>query len=210
MHGKHERHDDRLNPGLLALAALLACPPALAHHPMGGDTPATLVQGLLSGLGHPLIGWDHALFLVAVGLMSAAAARIWTLPVAFVVAVPLGVAGQELIGALPGIGLLPPLSVIGIAAIMVLRPDPPAVPMAALTALAGLAHGHAYAGAIVGAEPTPVVAYLVGLTVVQAAVAIGIALAVRGPLASAATGAARSLRFAGMALLALSAAFLTA
>jgi urease accessory protein len=38
--------------------ALLA-EPAFAHHLMGGRTPSTFADGLLSGLGHPIIGLDH-------------------------------------------------------------------------------------------------------------------------------------------------------
>ena len=42
----------------------------------------------------------------------------------------------------------------------------------------GLAHGYAYGEAIVGAEPTPIFAYLIGLTAVQGAVVLaGYALA---------------------------------
>lgn len=175
---------------------------------MGGDTPATALHGLLSGLGHPLIGWDHALFLVAVGLMSAAASRVWLLPAAFVLAVPLGVAGQELIGVLPGATLLPPLTVIAIAGIMAFRTAPPAaLPMALLMGLAGLAHGHAYAEATVGAEPTPLIAYLAGLTLVQTSATMTVALLARRLLTAHAAGATRSLRPAGMALLALSGLF---
>ena len=53
---------------LVALAALAIAAPAAAHHPMGGATPATLLEGLLSGFGHPIIGFDHLLFILAVGV----------------------------------------------------------------------------------------------------------------------------------------------
>ena len=56
---------------LHALTAILlpaAAFPAAAHHPMGGATPGTLMEGFLSGLGHPVIGVDHLLFIVAVGV----------------------------------------------------------------------------------------------------------------------------------------------
>ena len=45
--------------------------PALAHHFMDGGLPQTFVQGLLSGLGHPLIGLDHAIFIIAAGFLLA-------------------------------------------------------------------------------------------------------------------------------------------
>src|SRR6266705_841511 len=44
---------------------------AWAHHFMGGGPPETFAQGLLSGLGHPVIGLDHAAFIVAAGFFLA-------------------------------------------------------------------------------------------------------------------------------------------
>src|SRR5262249_29863369 len=41
---------------------------AFAHHVMGGKTPSTFVEGLLSGTGHPVIGPDHLAFLLAIGI----------------------------------------------------------------------------------------------------------------------------------------------
>ena len=54
----------------LAFAFSLAALPALAHHPMGGTTPTTFMQGLLSGIGHPILGLDHLAALIAVGLVA--------------------------------------------------------------------------------------------------------------------------------------------
>ena len=48
-----------LSRSLLALTipgCLFLAPLAHAHHPMGGATPETFTQGLLSGFGHPIIG----------------------------------------------------------------------------------------------------------------------------------------------------------
>ena len=45
--------------------------PALAHHPMGGRMPATFTDGLLSGLGHPIIGLDHLAAVLAIGCLAA-------------------------------------------------------------------------------------------------------------------------------------------
>ena len=41
---------------------------ASAHHLMGGKTPSTFADGILSGVGHPIIGPDHLAFLVALGI----------------------------------------------------------------------------------------------------------------------------------------------
>ncbi|MGZ5836895.1 MAG: HupE/UreJ family protein, partial [Xanthobacteraceae bacterium] len=59
-------------PALLVLSGLAAilAQPALAHHVMGGAMSANWWQGLLSGLGHPVIGLDHFAAIVAAGFIS--------------------------------------------------------------------------------------------------------------------------------------------
>jgi urease accessory protein len=154
------------------LAAWLS--PALAHHPMGGMTPATLWQGLLSGFGHPVIEADHLMFLLAAGVLCGAGrivprARALWLAALFAsaamagtllrvpgVVVPFGeayvavslivVAACLLAGRLPGAGLATPLAVA-----------------------AGLAHGYAFGETVIGAEATPIAGYLVGLALTQTA-----------------------------------------
>src|SRR5690606_3586927 len=71
--------------GLALLASAASAVPALAHHAMGGQLPQTFAQGLLSGIGHPVIGIDHLAFVVAVGVAAALAGRLWTLTPAFVI-----------------------------------------------------------------------------------------------------------------------------
>src|ERR671916_3204070 len=109
----------------LALGGLVAATPALAHHPMGGATPATLVQGLLSGLGHPVIGLDHLAALVGIGLVSSRFARGLTLPAFWMVAMAAGV-GLHLASAdLPYAELLVALSVFVIDIAATLRTSLP-------------------------------------------------------------------------------------
>ena len=63
----------------LAFAALvLTAVPASAHHIMGGEMPSTFGQGLLSGLGHPVIGPDHLAFLIAVGVATLTGVQLST------------------------------------------------------------------------------------------------------------------------------------
>jgi urease accessory protein len=64
------RQFGRLSLSLIVLA--LGSAPAFAHHVMGGRTPATFVEGVLSGLGHPVIGLDHLAAVVAIGCLAAA------------------------------------------------------------------------------------------------------------------------------------------
>ena len=69
------------------LGLLLIASPAFAHHPFGmGDSNAlTAWQGLLSGLGHPLLGPDHLLFLLALGFVGLQRPLRWVLPLLAVV-----------------------------------------------------------------------------------------------------------------------------
>src|SRR3990172_1570591 len=48
--------------------------------------PATALEGLLSGLGHPVIGVDHLLFIAGAGVLAARFKRGYLLPLAFVAA----------------------------------------------------------------------------------------------------------------------------
>src|SRR5688500_14205341 len=163
----------------LALAGIAAATPALAHHPMGGMIPATFTQGLLSGLGHPVIGLDHLAALVGVGLVASRFARGLTLPVFWIVAMAAGVGVHLASANLPYAEALVALSVVAIGIAATMRTTLPYALVAALFAAGGALHGYALGEAIIGAEATPLAAYLIGLVAVQTALTTGIALAAR-------------------------------
>jgi len=158
---------------LVTLAALAIAAPAAAHHPMGGATPATLLEGLLSGFGHPIIGFDHLLFILAIGVACYCFARRITTIAVFLVS---AFAGTLLHLRAPGV----PYAEAWVAASLILlgllffrNSDLLRSKAAiALYALSGVAHGYAYGEAIVGAETTPLLAYLSGFTLVQFAIAL--------------------------------------
>ena len=168
-------------PVLLAgLAALpLAAGPAAAHDAMGGAVPAGFWQGFASGLAHPVIGLDHFAFLVAVGVAAGIGRRGVAAPVLFVAASVFGVAAHRLGFVLPGAEAVVAATVLAAGALLARGRAPAPLGWAALLAVGGVAHGQAYAEAVVGAEAAPVLAYLAGLALVQAAVAGGVALLVR-------------------------------
>ena len=189
---------------VLSLLALLPLP-AAAHHPMDGAMPQTLWQGFASGIGHPVIGLDHLAFLLAAGVLAAALPRSQALrAVAGFLAA--GMAGLALHMAGIGIGMTEALvaaSVLlaGLALLIAKRVSARALLLG--FALAGLFHGHAFAEAVIGAEATPIIAYLAGLAVIQGGLMLGaVALAREASRARwlrPAMGAAAS--FAGFAFL---------
>ncbi|HXZ47139.1 MAG TPA: HupE/UreJ family protein [Pseudolabrys sp.] len=155
-----------------AVTVALSGAPAFAHHLMGGRTPATFVEGILSGLGHPIIGLDHFAAVVAVGCLAAAHRAAPALAVSFVVAMIAGVALHLHGTTVPAAEILVALSVIILGAIMLRGQIISTGAALALFALVGLVHGYALGESIYGAEQTPLYAYLLGLAVIQSAVAL--------------------------------------
>lgn len=146
---------------------------AHAHHVMDYGLPATAAQGLLSGLGHPIIGLDHFLFVLALGAVCYFLGRGVISIAAFLVMAAAGtlVHVQEVTLPYAEIWVAATLLVLGVA----LLKAPPVLKSLAgpiLFALAGFVHGYAYGESIVGAERTPLIAYLVGFTVIQLVIAL--------------------------------------
>lgn len=122
-------------PLLLAMAG-----PALAHTG-GGEA-----SGLLSGLAHPVSGWDHILAMVAVGLWGAqlGAPAIWVLPVAFPVVMAFGGLAGLLGVDLPGVEVGIALSALVLGAMVLLEIRAPLAVAAAMVSVFAVFHGHAH------------------------------------------------------------------
>lgn len=159
----------------LATLLLLATPTlAHAHHAMGGKTPSTLFEGLVSGFAHPVIGLDHLLFVLAIGAACYAFRRGPGTAVAFVAATIVGTGLHLERATIPfaEAWVAGSLIVAGIALLRA-RPRLAGAAAGAFIALAGVFHGYAYGESIVGAEATPLAGYLVGFTLIQLAIAYG-------------------------------------
>ena len=149
------------------LTLALAGSPALAHHPFampeGGQM--TWLQGLLSGIGHPLLGPDHLLFLVAIALVSWERPRRWLLPM-----LALGLIGSGVAQVVPLSESLTPWAEAAVSLTLVLEGLVILGRLPLITLLPAIAlHGYLLGGTIVGAEPTPLLAYGLGLLVAQGA-----------------------------------------
>ncbi len=161
---------------LFAAGLLLITGRALAHHFMDDARPQTFLQGLLSGLGHPLIGMDHAAFIVAAGFLLALVPRgVWGL-FALIIGSLLGAALHLHGAALPGGEIGVALSVLLLGGLVLARRRIPLAWLVGGLALAGVFHGHAYAETIFGAETMPLLAYLIGFSVIQFGIAAAAAL----------------------------------
>lgn len=162
---------------LLALPLFTLVQPAAAHHPMGGATPATLTQGLLSGFGHPIIGFDHFLFVGAVGVACYCVGRRRSALATITAFLVSALAGTLLHLQTPNVpypDAWVAVSLIVLGMLFFRRSNFLQRPAAlALFAVSGLAHGYAYGEAIVGAEATPLLAYLSGFTLMQFTIALG-------------------------------------
>jgi urease accessory protein len=193
-----------LIPASAAIYVLPFVPTADAHHAMGGKLPSTVLQGLLSGLGHPIIGIDHLAFIMGVGLMAHLVGGIALLPLQFVAGTVLGcllhIQGYDL----PWSELVIAASVVVAAGIVATHTRVPIIILSSLFVVAGAFHGYAYGESIIGAERTPLAAYVVGFAVIQycIAVATGTALGMVAERASVSETMVMRLAGAGMALVA--------
>jgi urease accessory protein len=164
---------------LVALLALLAVDPALAHHAMAGSTPTTFGHGLLSGLGHPVIGLDHLAAVVAVGCLASTQPKGALLAAGYVVATVIGAAAPIGEATVPNAEVFVALSVVALG-LIVFRRAPLRRDLAfALFLAAGLINGYALGESIAGAERTPIVAYFIGLAAIQTAIALAVMFGVR-------------------------------
>lgn len=171
---------------LVLVGVLLAATPGWAHHPFEGVEPQdfSLVQGLVSGLGHPLLGTDHLVFLLAIVVMTVLTTRRWVLPL-----LASGLAGSGLavlVGATPEPGLGPALElVVSLSLVAAGLVHGGWLPAWVLLPLMGV-HGFLLGEPVIGAEPTPLVAYGLGLLLSQGAlllVATALLARARGILA---------------------------
>ncbi len=160
--------------GLSAIAALIASP-AFAHHPLAGAPMETFNHGVLSGIGHPLLGFDHMFFVIAVGVAAAMIGRLASAPLGYLAGMMGGIALVANGIALPGVELVIAASLVVLGGLIASGAALRAPVVLTLFAAAGLFHGWAFGDAIAGQEAgvggAVLVGYLLGLAVTQYAIA---------------------------------------
>lgn len=157
-----------------ALVALTT--PALAHHPLGGMPMETFAHGVLSGIGHPVLGFDHLFFIALVGVAALFTGRRYAAPGAYIAAMLAGTLAMSMGLALPAVEIVIGLSLLALGAVVLSGRALGLLPALALFAGFGLFHGSAFGGTIAGQEGGAATAvllgYLIGLGVVQYAIAL--------------------------------------
>ena len=155
-----------------AAATVLFAEPALAHHVMDGGVPDTFLAGLLSGFGHPIIGVDHFAFIVAMGVAAVFTANRLLSPLVFILATVAGCIIHISGIALPLVEIVVAASTVVLGGLILSGRAVSQGVHVGLFAVAGLFHGWAYGGSILGAEPTPLVAYMAGFAAIQYVIAV--------------------------------------
>ena len=198
-----------VSSALFGINLLLNTAPALAHHPNGSEVPSNFIEGFLSGIGHPVIGIDHLVFTIAIGLLAALSSRLgMIIPTAFIVATALGTVIHLQSVDLPAAELFISASVLLMGIFLAKEKQVNPTLVAALSALAGIFHGYAYGESIVGAETTALGAYLLGFCLIQLGIS-AIAFYLGKRIIAQPHKSAILLRFAGFTICGIGFAFLS-
>lgn len=134
-------HTSKSIPFKLGFAFFLLLPLfALAHSDQG------LAGGFVSGLTHPIFGWDHVAAMVAVGLWGAflGMPALWLLPVVFPVVMAMGGALGVLGIELPHVETVIAVSAIVLGGCIAAALKPPLWVAAIVVAVFAIFHGHAH------------------------------------------------------------------
>ena len=193
----------------LGINFLFNAAPVLAHHPNGGQIPSTFIEGFLSGVGHPVIGIDHLVFVIAIGLLAALSNRRGlVIPTAFAISTILGtlIHLQSIDLPAPELIISASVLIIGIFLAKENRTNP--ILLTVLVAIAGIFHGYAYGESIVGAETTALGAYLIGFGSIQLCVS-AIAFYLGRRIISHPKKSSLLLRFAGFTVCGIGFTFLS-
>jgi urease accessory protein len=182
-------------PVAAAFGGLLALP-AQAHHVVDITTlQPTAINGLISGLAHPVLGPDHLLFLLALSLVGVRGPTRWML--LLLVAGLAGSGAGLLLPGLPGAELLVAGTLALVAGVLLgWLPNALLLPAMAL-------HGYVLSEPVLGWTTMPVFAYLTGLLISQGLLLL-LVLGLMRPLAARINSGGR--RWLALALMGVSVA----
>lgn len=125
---------------LAAVLLILFTGSASAH------TGSGLGDGFISGFMHPILGWDHVVAMVAVGLWGAFLGRtaIWVLPVVFPLVMAFGGALGVMGVPIPAVETGIAASAVVLGAMVAFAVRPPIWVAAVVVGAFAIFHGHAH------------------------------------------------------------------
>jgi urease accessory protein len=174
------RMDNSIVPRLaIALALSLLASPAFAH------VGAGFGGGFFSGFSHPLLGRDHLLAMVSVGIWGAelGAPAIWVLPITFPLVMAIGGAAGIVGVPLPGTEVIIACSVIVLGAAVAAALRLPLPLALVIVGVFAFAHGHAHGSEMPASADA--LAFSVGFVIATGmlhAVGIAIGLLIKWPV----------------------------
>jgi urease accessory protein len=159
---------------------ILASVTAALAHPLSG-----IGGGFTAGFTHPLLGTDHLLAMVSVGIWGAqlGAPAIWMLPIGFPLIMAAGGAMGVLGVPLPAPELIIALSVFALGVLVARAEQLPLAAAFVIVAVFAVAHGHAHGAELPAAANA--LAFSVGFVVATGmlhAAGVAIGLLVKWPL----------------------------
>lgn len=160
-----------------AFFALVVPSTASAHHPLAGAPMETFSHGLLSGIGHPLLGFDHLFFVIAMGIAAVYTTRRYAMPFAYIGAMLLGCFAMSIGVSLPAKEFVIAVSLVVLGAAIFRGKALGIAPAMTLFLGFGLFHGSAFGDSIAAQEVAlgteVLVGYLIGLGALQYTIAVG-------------------------------------
>ena len=144
---------------------------ALAHHPLAGSPMQSFSDGLLSGIGHPILGFDHLFFVILMGIAAVFTGHKFASPAAYLTTMLIGCFLVKMGINLPLTELVIALSLLCLGIIVLSGKSISSSQALILFAGFGLFHGAAFGDSIstqeAGLSESVFIAYLIGLGCVQ-------------------------------------------
>ncbi|MFK7891696.1 MAG: HupE/UreJ family protein [Granulosicoccus sp.] len=157
--------------------------PALAHHPLAGASMETFTHGLLSGIGHPVLGFDHLAFVILVGIAAACCNKTLSAPFGYIAGMLAGCLLMMAGVALPMAEIVIGASLLFMGYLVMRGQVLSSTTIVTAFGAFGLFHGSAFGVSIVGQEAgygfMVASGYLLGLGVAQYLIALGTARAMQ-------------------------------
>lgn len=165
---------------IIAALLSLAATPVLAHHPLAGMPMTTFAHGLMSGFGHPILGFDHLFFVTSVGIIAIFTRHRILVPLVYIIAMLGGCLVTALWTRVPATELMIALSLLVLGSMLLSGHRFSLSTILFAFAGFGLFHGAAFGLSIATQEAAfgiqVLMGYLLGLGVTQFAIALATGL----------------------------------